>query len=397
MESGRASVRATHIDNSGRVRIVLSLALSAFFVFRFLSSGSIAYFVFGGSMAIVLLLNAFSIVPGRIQNLLCSLGISVFFGDIAFSRIELTSMVAAIRSLNFVFLIPSTLLIVLSFWARAYRWRWFFPAGKSIPVLSLFSALSIGIAANSLLPARVGEFVRAYVLGRRARISKTTAFATVVLERVFDGLSILLFLLLVVARIGLRSPELRYMALAGTLFYAGAVVALVLIYFEEQWLERLVARLCPSALREGAIGLLRAFAAGLESIRSVRQLAVISALSLVCWTIIAGSFWPVLAACDFGAPVPVYTPFLLVAILGLSLMIPAAPAGVGVFQWGCMLTLQLVFAAKATAVGAGFDAQVGAFSLVLHISQVAPEIILGAICFLYEGLNWQEVRSGLKP
>ena len=126
-------------------------------------------------------------------------------------------------------------------------------------------------------------------------------------------------------------------------------------------------------------------------------MAVISVLSLVCWTVIAASFWPVLTAFDFGFPVPIYAPALLVAILGLSLMIPAAPAGVGVFQWGCMLTLQLVFAPHADALSADFSAQVGAFSLVLHLSQIVPEIALGLICFLYEGLNWQEVRAGMEP
>ena len=73
----------------------------------------------------------------------------------------------------------------------------------------------------------------------------TTAFATVVLERVFDGLTILLFLLMVVVLIGVQSPELHYMALAGGAFYAGAIVVLLLIYFQERWLERLVVAAVP--------------------------------------------------------------------------------------------------------------------------------------------------------
>ena len=396
MESERIVVCSTQTVKSGWARGLLSVALCFFFAFRFYSLGQLIYLLFAAGLLAVALLISFNLLSGRIQNLLCSLGISLFFGDLVFYQIDFGSMLNAIRNMNYLFLLLSTLLILLSFWARAYRWRWFFPMRKSMPLLSLFSALSIGIAANSLLPARVGEFVRAYVLGRHERLSKTTAFATIVLERVFDGLTILLFLLLVVVLIGLQSPELHYMALAGGVFYAGAIVVLLLIYFQERWLERLIDRVCPISLRESATGLLRAFAAGLESIRSVRQLAVISVLSLVCWTIIAGSFWPVLVAFDFGVPVPYYTPFLLVATLGLSLMIPAAPAGVGVFQWGCMLTLQLVFAPHVASLGADFGAQVGAFSLVLHISQVVPEVVLGLVCFLYEGLNWHEVKAGLE-
>ena len=80
-----------------------------------------------------------------------------------------------------------------------------------------------------MLPARAGEFIRAYVFGRRTALSKTTVFATVVLERVFDGLSVLLALVLVVLIIGVRSPEMQYMGLAGAAFYVGALALLVVI------------------------------------------------------------------------------------------------------------------------------------------------------------------------
>jgi len=297
--------------------------------------------------------------------------------------------------LNYLFLIPSTLLVALSFVARAIRWGWLLRQSKVVPFMSLLAGLSIGIAANMVLPARAGEFIRAFVLGRREGLSKTTVFATVVLERIFDGLTILLSLLLVILIIGVRSPEIQYMGLAGAAFYVGAIVAMIVVYFQKGWLEGWIIRLLPRSLSERLVALLDSFVSGLESIRNWRQLTMIMVLSLVTWVIIAASFWPVLQAFNFGPAVPLYTPFLLIATLGLALMIPAAPAGIGVFQYACLLTLRLVFAPYATALVTGFDERAVAFSLVVHLSQAVPEVLMGFIFFLFEGLSLQEVQADL--
>jgi uncharacterized membrane protein YbhN (UPF0104 family) len=141
--------------------------------------------------------------------------------------------------------------------------------------------------------------------------------------------------------------------------------------------------------------LLRAFGDGLASIRSWRQLAMIALLSLAAWLVIALSFWPALVAFDFGAPVPLHTPFLLIATAGLALMIPAAPAGIGPFQYACLLTLRIAFAPALLSLAGDFNEKAAAFSLVAHLSQAGPEILMGLIFFLFEGLNLRDVRTDL--
>ena len=108
----------------------------------------------------------------------------------------------------------------------------------------------------------------------------------------------------------------------------------------------------------------------------------------------AASLWPVLAAFDFGVPVPGYTPFLLVAAISLGMMIPT-PAGIGAFQYACLLTLQVAFASQEPSLAANFSEQAATFSIVAHFSQVVPEIAFGLIFFIIEGLSVQEVRSNL--
>ena len=396
MSSGEASARSNGILQAKWIQGLVLIALGVFFLYRYLAVGAFSYLALVIVLLPLALCSMSNVLPRRIQSLALNLAISFVFLDLVFGQVDFQRMMEAFRGLNYLFLIPSTVLIVLSYLIRAYRWSWFFPSDQPVPFMSLLSALSIGVAANQVLPARAGEFVRAFVLGRRERLSKVTAFATIVLERVFDGLTILFFLLLVVLLIGVQSPEIHYMGVAGAIFYVGAIAALLLVYFQESLLERWIHKLLPHSPREKAVGLLRSFADGLESIRNVRQLVMILVLSLFCWVVIALSFWPVLTAFDFGVPVPFYTPFLLVATVGLGLMIPAAPAGIGVFQYACLLTLQIVFAPYTDSLAADFNEQAAAFSLVAHLSQVGPEIIIGLIFFLVEGLNVREVRSELQ-
>ena len=382
------------LDHGALVKWVQTCGLviiGLFEVSQYARSGGGLHLAVGGICLLSALLSALGMLSSRAQGGVLCCAISALFLDLAFYQIDFEDLVRAFEGLDYSFLIPTAVLLALSSAIRAYRWKWLLPAGTRTSFLSRFSALSIGLAANQVLPARTGELVRVYVFGRRTQLSKTMVFATVVLERIFDGLTVLLFLVLVVLMIGVNSPEIRYMGLAGAAFYAGAIGSLVVIYLQEPLLERMAQHLLPASISQKAAGLLRAFADGLSAIRSTRQLCVISALSVLCWIVVAASFWPVLSAFPFGVPVPLYSPFLLVAALGLGLMIPAAPAGIGVFQFACLLTLQIVFAPYRTDLPVDFAEQAAAFSLVAHISQVLPEVLLGAVCFVFEGLHWREV------
>jgi hypothetical protein len=106
------------------------------------------------------------------------------------------------------------------------------------------------------------------------------------------------------------------------------------------------------------------------------------------------SFYPVLLAFDFGASVPLFTPFILMPLMALGLTIPGAPGGVGILQYMIVLAVQLSFTAVDAELAPDFAEQAAAFSLLLHFSQAAPEIILGAWAFLVEGLSWGDVEMG---
>jgi len=384
------------VDRTRYLRLGLFILLAAFFAYRwYLNRPQVIYLVFAALWVAGIVLSLTKLISTKWQGLVANIGISLVFLDLVFYKLDIGTMLIALKQANYYMFIPALMILAISLVIRTWRWHWLLYQTKTARFYSLFSSLMIGTAANMVLPARAGEFIRAYFLGRREKISKTTAFATIVVERIFDGLTILLFLLLVVILTGAKSDEIKYMGYLGTAFYLGVVVGLFLLYFRRDFLVRLIKALLPQPLAAKITGILDAFLEGIQVMRNSRQLFTVVLLSLATWVGFALSFWPILLAFDFGAPVPYYAPFLVIAFDALGLTIPGAPAGIGIFQYVTILALRIAFTLSGANLAANFDEVAAVFSLVLHFSQVAPEVLIGLYCFLRENVSLREVEMGI--
>jgi uncharacterized protein (TIRG00374 family) len=383
------------VDRTRYLRLGLFILFAAFFAYRYFTLSHTIYLVFAALWIAVMALSLIKLASTKWQGLAANIGISLVFLDLVFYKLDIGTMLMALRQANYYMFIPSLVILAITLVVRTWRWHWLLYQTKTARFYSLFSSLMIGTAANMVLPARAGEFIRAYFLGRREKISKTTAFATIVVERIFDGLTILLFLLLVVILTGAKSDEIRTVGYLGAAFYLGVLVGLFLLYFRKDFLIRLIEALLPQPLAAKVIELLEAFLEGMQVMRNGRQLFMVVLLSLATWVGFALSFWPILLAFDFGAPVPYYTAFLVIAFDALGLTIPGAPAGIGIFQYVTVLALRIAFTLSGAKLAANFGEVATAFSLVLHFSQVAPEVLIGLYCFLRENVSLHEVEVGI--
>jgi uncharacterized protein (TIRG00374 family) len=383
------------VDRTRYLRLGLFILFAAFFAYRYFILSHTIYLVFAALWIAVMALSLIKLASTKWQGLAANIGISLVFLDLVFYKLDIGTMLMALKQANYYMFIPSLVILAIALVIRTWRWHWLLYQTKTARFYSLFSSLMIGTAANMVLPARAGEFIRAYFLGRREKISKTTAFATIVVERIFDGLTILLFLLLVVILTGAKSDEIRYMGYLGAAFYLGVLVGLFLLYFRKDFLVRLIEALLPQPLVAKIEGLLDAFLEGMQVMRNGRQLLMVVLLSLATWVGFALSFWPILLAFDFGAPVPYYAAFLVIAFDALGLTIPGAPAGIGIFQYVTVVALRIAFTLSGAKLAANFDEVAAAFSLVLHFSQVAPEVLIGLYCFLRENVSLHEVEVGI--
>jgi uncharacterized protein (TIRG00374 family) len=311
---------------------------------------------------------------GKYGRILGGILLTVFFLWLALRNVDIHAVRDALRHASYGFLVPAALCGALGYCLRTWRWQHILAKTKVIPFARLFPILMTGFAANNLLPARVGEFVRAYLLGREEGINPSLALATIVVERVCDGLTLiaLMAMTLLLFPIPVADPKLQVVELAATLIFGVATVALVALLFFPRPILSLV-RLClrpvPEKFATKITGLLDAFIEGLEALRSPIALARIAGLSLVVWICEGGTFAFVLLAFPIGLGREEWiaaTVFLLVFV-NLGIMIPSAPGYVGTYQLFAKLALGAFGIAASAAVALSFVAHALQYTLITSV------------------------------
>lgn len=373
------------------IRGILILAIAGFFGYRYAHFPHwiyIAYITVFGLVGVLSLVNR---LPLRWQNLGLNLGVSLFFLDFVFAEISLAEVGKAITEADYWLLLLSMAVMLVHVYFRTLRWQWLLKPMGRVGFWPAYRALVIGITGNAFLPARAGEFLRAYVLGRSTGLSKTGVFATLVIERIFDGLTVLLVLLAVII-VGVEDKTLQFSGLLGGIFYVGVMVGLILFMTKRHWVDAIITKFLPQHFAGRILHLLDGFSSGLAVLKNPGQLVMVTIWNMLTWVCVPIALWLALLAFDFGSSLPWQAPVLMLPAMALGLTVPGAPGGVGLVQWAIKLTLDLTFADLPKA--ANFDVVVGAASLLIHITQFAPEVIPGIFAFMYEGLSTKEVSSG---
>jgi len=311
--------------------------------------------------------------------------VTVFFLWLAVRNVDIAAVRDALRHASYRFLIPAAICCLTGYFLRTLRWQRILAPTKPVSFARLFPVLMVGFTANNLLPARIGEFVRAYLLGRRERVSSSFSLATIVLERVCDGLMLiaLMAITLLLVPIPVNDPKIEIVESVAALIFGGATVVLVLLLFFPRPILAVV-RVClrplPAKLAVRITGLIDAFIAGLEALRSPLAIAKIAGLSVLIWACEAGTFGSVLLAFPLGLERGEWvaaTAFLLVFV-NLGIMIPSAPGYIGTYQ----LFAKIALGAFAVPEAAGL-----ALSFVVHALQYSLVTSVGLICVWRLGLS----------
>jgi hypothetical protein len=246
--------------------------------------------------------------------------------------------------------------------------------------------------ANNLLPMRLGELIRSYYVGEREGVSKTSALVTVFVERVFDAITLLFFIMV----IALFVPEMKRVAqsfgeesgipwpllVAGlSLPFIGALTSLVLFAVYPSKTRELIlwfAKLLPRRFEETLDSLIETFLLGLAPLRSMKMLVALFLLSIPIWITEAAVFFLIGLPFGFvglhsGPGAMAVTMVLVTAITNIGSSIPAAPGGLGLFE---------IIARETLALGplVSVDRSVAAaFAVVVHAVILLPMIILGQV------------------
>lgn len=301
---------------------------------------------------------------------------SAAFLFLAARGVQFGEMLQALEQANYWYMIPCVALTILAFWIRSLRWRCLLLPVRTLPQRVLFPATMIGFLANNVLPARLGELVRAYVVGRRGQISRSAALASIIVERIFD-LFTLLALFAVTTMITRPPGGLGLVALAVLVLGVVALVLLMIWNRRPEQFHAVLMRLTPRRMRGSTERIGRGFREGLRVFDSWTQLLLVALLSALMWTAIVIVIWCSIRSLSIAVPQPQASMVALAAI-SLITMVPSAPGFVGTLQ-GAGTAALLVF---------GVPKEQGlAFSIVYHATQWVPVNVVGAFYLLREGVS----------
>ena len=322
-------------------------------------------------------------------HLILGIIISVAFLWWALSGLELDQVWDDMRGADYWWLLPSVAVYFVGVWVRTWRWDYMLRPLKTIPVRRLFPVVVIGYMGNNIYPFRAGEVLRAYVLRRREQVPMSGSLATVIVERVFDGLVMLMFVFAALPLAPLPSSEIQTLVVLASLAFFGALIIFFVMAAQPQRFMRLSHwfsdRLLPERIATPLLGFLERFLDGLASLRNFRQVMMIFFTSIIIWLLETIKYWFVMHAFDF--EVSFFALMLMNGVVNLATTLPSAPGYVGTFDGPGIAVLVLYGVAQSVAA---------AYTLVLHAALWLPITLLGGYYMLREGLGWRDFERAVK-
>src|SRR5512140_636567 len=294
-----------------------------------------------------------------------------------------------VKQANYIWLLPGIAVYSVGVWVRAWRWHYLLGPIKKIPTKTMFPITTIGYMGNNIYPARAGEVLRAVILRRKEGVSVSASLASIIVERIFDGVVML-------AIVFVNLPELtkltgasgfvgniQQVTVIGTSVFLGALAVFLVAAMFPQNTEKIafwfIFRLVPKRLHDRITGLVTKFLDGLASLRSPFNVLMVFFTSVLIWLLETGKYWFVMHAFNFS--VSFFALMLMNGIVNLATTIPSAPGYIGTFDAPGIAVL--------TAYGVEHSIAAG-YTLVLHVALWLPITLLGAFYLAHEGIKWND-------
>jgi len=315
--------------------------------------------------------------------------VSVTFLWLALRGLKLEDVLAGLRSADYLWLLPGIAVYFVAVGVRTWRWHYLLRPLKEVAVRDLFPVVVIGYMGNNVYPARAGELLRAYVLKRNERVSASASLATVIVERIFDGVVMLLFVFVALPVAPFLPDALRSIVVGGSLIFLTALAVFLSLAARPALAARIynpiIERLLPGRLREKARGLLDRFMTGLASLRDLQHVLMVFFTSILIWLLETVKYWFVMHAFSF--EVSFFTLMLMNGIVNLATTLPAAPGYLGTFDAPGIAVLSAFGVAAPVAT---------AYTLVLHAALWLPITLLGVFFMARQSLRWSDFAKAAR-
>ena len=320
----------------------------------------------------------------RIIKFILGVLISVIGLYYAFRQINFWELWISIKNVNFILVILAIVILLLSNVIRAWRWQILVKPIKDVSFEPAFSSIMIGYFGNSVLPFRMGEFLRAYVVADKTSLTASTAFGTIVIERILDFIGLSAVILLIMTVYPLKT-------IGGSIIIGVIVLSLtafIFIFLFSGFKSTLLVKIEKlSLLRFGLLRKILLFIKnildGATTIRATNKLGIILLYTLIIWIMYYCSTY--LATIATGIELEWFGFGILLISTTLAISIPAAPGYVGTYHAAAVYILTNLF-----NVGR-LDAQAAA--IILHAVGTIPIVIIGAGYFLNSSVNFKNIND----
>lgn len=324
-------------------------------------------------------------MKSKYVQLLIGILISALFIYWALPGLQLHDVGDALRTANYWWIVPGVLVYFAGLWVRSWRWHYMLRHLKPVPTTRLYPLVCIGYFGNNVYPFRAGEVIRSVMLRRKEGIAVSSSLATVFIERIFDGLTMLLFVFLALPFAPMPA-NLRNLVVLTTVLFLAATLVFVWAAVNPQRLSAIyhffANRLLPRRIRTVADDIYERFMLGLRSLSSPTDIIMIFATSVVIWLIETVKYWFVMQAFSFSVSFLVL--MLVNGIVNLATTLPSAPGYIGTFDVPGIMIL------SAYGINASLAAS---YILTLHVALWVPVTLVGGWYFVREHLRWSDLGA----
>jgi uncharacterized protein (TIRG00374 family) len=297
----------------------------------------------------------------------------------------------SLRSANYAWLVPYFGILLCIHVCRTIRWGFWLSGLERVPFRKLNEASAIGFMMLLVLPFRLGEFARPFLIAQRSGIRRSAAMTSVVLERICDGLFVATALRILLFFVPAEAPEVRYVRLGSTLMFAvfgGGLAFLLFALWHQQRAEALVRRTLGHVaprIADKAAEIVGAFVGAMRHLPSRPRIVAFFAATVTYWglngwgmTIAARAFGP-------GMHLTLLQGYVVLCVLVVGLMIPAAPGMMGTFQAAIKVGLS-VFVPAGVVNSHGL-----AYANVIWLCQTLQQIGFGVLFLSLSQMSFRDI------
>ncbi|HAM38171.1 MAG: hypothetical protein A2474_08010 [Elusimicrobia bacterium RIFOXYC2_FULL_34_12] len=317
------------------------------------------------------------------KRIILGILISVFFLFLVLRNINFKNVIQIVANGEYLWMLPCLVTYALSFVFRSIRWKYLLLPVKKFKAKQLFSSLIMGFAANCIFPFRFGEIVRAYIVGKKHNVSKSASLATIVLERIMDGVGILFLLGIALLYLEKIPPWTKKVVVIAILLFIGSLVFAGILIVKKHfidWLKKIP--LLKYELKEKIISKIKKFITGFEVITNVKGFIMVIVFSLCVW--ICETFNMYFLIKVMGVHLSFFTIIFVLFATVIGVTIPAAPGSIGTFEFFFVASMMFFGVTKENAV---------ASALMIHSFGIIFVMVLGVYFFFKEGISYKEIAS----